>query len=641
MDPLGRPTVRTVYNASGQIVAQCDANGNPTTLAGCATFSPNSAANLQTIVNARGFRTDLLLDANGNVLTERHWLDSVNHLDTVRTYDSNNNLLTQTDPAGNITTNTYDGAANLLSTTDPLGHVTQHTYNSCNKVLTTTDPAGNVSTNTYDPACNLLTVTDALSHVTTYKYNSAGQQSDMIDAVGNHWVWAYDSNGYLSSLTDPFGNATTYTNSAAGDLLTRIDRNGREIDFAYDTAHHPTQETWNTTPPRVTNYAYNSAGQLTSAVDPDSALAITYTNTGLLSTVDNNGTPSVPRVVMTYAYDADSNVTSVQDSLGGVTGYVYDALDRLSQANQSGTGVNPKLVAFQYDNASFLTQISRFSDLAGAQPVANTFFQTDCDGCPGRITAIRHRRALDNSVIDDLTFVRDALGNIVSSSDADGAHNYGYDSAQRLLAATHSQPAFQPNEFYQYDAVGNRVASHISNAYLYSYMTTGVGTRLMQDQQFTYQYDKEGNLVSQSDRMSGAYTVYNYDYRNRITTILFMTAGALAGSFQYAYDALDRRILTQQGSQTTAAVYDFLNQALEATPNGGQLHRRFYSRVADGLLADEVTGQTRWFFADQVRTNRELTTDNGTLLVHYTYDSFGRLLSSSSPGFVNHITFAS
>lgn len=363
LDPLGRAVIRNVYNAAGQIIGQCDANGNPATLVGCATFAPNPGGKLQTVVNARGFKTDLFLDSRGNLLRERRWLDGSNFLDTIRAYDANGNTLTETDPAGNQKVFTYDAAGNKLSEKDPLNHITAYTYNACNQVLTHKDPAGNVTTYSYDATnCNLLRfVKDALNAVTEYRYNSRGLQSDFIDAVGSHWIWTYDGAGFVQSLTDPFGKATTFTFSSTGDLLTRIDRNSRRIDFEYDSAHYLTRETWDTVPPRVTTYAYNAAGQLTSASDPDSALALTYLNTGRLLSVDNNNTPGVPRVVMTYGYNGNGNVITVSDSLGGVTAYSYDALERQSRITQSGAGVNPKRVDYQYDNASFLTKLSRFS----------------------------------------------------------------------------------------------------------------------------------------------------------------------------------------------------------------------------------------------------------------------------------------
>ena len=41
---------------------------------------------------------------------------------TKRTFDSNNNLLTETDPLGRTTTYTYDASGDILTKTDPLGN---------------------------------------------------------------------------------------------------------------------------------------------------------------------------------------------------------------------------------------------------------------------------------------------------------------------------------------------------------------------------------------------------------------------------------------------------------------------------------------------------------------------------------------
>ena len=58
----------------------------------------------------------------GNVLIERHWVDGITYQDTVRTYDANDNLLTETDPALNTSRFTYDLRGNAMSRTDPAGH---------------------------------------------------------------------------------------------------------------------------------------------------------------------------------------------------------------------------------------------------------------------------------------------------------------------------------------------------------------------------------------------------------------------------------------------------------------------------------------------------------------------------------------
>lgn len=344
-DPLNRAIARNVFDNQGRLIGLCDANGDPATLNGCVRLTPNPAGRIETIVSARGFRTDLILDERGNVLTERRFLDGVNFLDTVRTYNANNNMLTEKDPANNTKSFTYDTRGNILTVTDPENRTITFTYNAaCNKVATSTNPAGNVTAYEYDDKCKLRFAREPLNRTTEYRYNVKGQRTEMIPPIGGSWVWAYDSNGLMQSLTDPFGKATQFSFNASGELLSRIDRNNRRIDFEYDAAHRLTKEKWNTPPLRVTAYGYNAVGQLTSAVDPDSALAISYSNTGLVQSVDNAGTPGVPRVQINYSYDASGNVTGVQDSLGGLTDYNYDVLDRLTRVVQSGTSVNEKRV---------------------------------------------------------------------------------------------------------------------------------------------------------------------------------------------------------------------------------------------------------------------------------------------------------
>ena len=59
------------------------------------------------------------------------------------------------------------------------------------------------------------------------------------------------------------------------------------------------------------SYSYNADGQLTSAANPDSAYAYAYDGMGRTTSVDNNGTPNVPRVVLSDQYDANSNRTQL------------------------------------------------------------------------------------------------------------------------------------------------------------------------------------------------------------------------------------------------------------------------------------------------------------------------------------------
>jgi RHS repeat-associated protein len=444
----------------------------------------------------------------------------------------------------------------------------------------------------------------------------------------------------LKTWADPFGKSIQFTFNASGELLTRIDRNNRRIDFEYDADHRPIKETWDTTPKRITNYTYNTLGQLTSATDPDSALAITYDGIGRQKSVDNQGTPGAPRLVISYDYDANGNVTHVRDSLGGVTEHIYDPLDRMNKVMQYGTNVNEKRVDMVYDNASFLREIKRFSNLAGTQGVANTFYDYDCGGCGGPVKSIHHRKASDDSVIHDLNFTRDSLGNVINSSNAEGTHNYIYDALLRLKIATHSQTAIQPNEFYNYDTVGNRIKSHLSDSYRYSYQDVGKGNRLIQDAKDIYEYDDEGSLISSIDRTTNWHTSYKYDHRNLLThTIVTNATGDVVRSAKYTYDVFNRRISTVANSQKSFISYDGQNPILILGEGSIIQSRRLYAQLIDSILANEAGAISQWFLTDQVGSVCDLIDNSGNIINHYAYDSFGRLLFQSDQSVTNDLLY--
>ncbi|MCC6540562.1 MAG: VCBS repeat-containing protein [Bryobacterales bacterium] len=625
VDPSGRPALRNVFDSDGRMIAQCNADGDTVTLAGCTRYSPLPDDRTFTAINARGFKTELISDERGNITTERHYTDATRFLETRRTYDTSNNVLSERDPDGNTVTYTYDSKGNVLTETDSGSHTYRYTYDPvCERIATDTDPSGNTTRYSYDAQCNMRFSQDPRGKTTEYQYNAFGQLTKLIDANGGTSTWTYQRNGQLQSATDAFGKTTTYTFGPTGDLLNRTDRLGRQVSLQYDSAHRLLRETWGDG--HVVQYTYDATGLMLTAADSDSRATMTYDALGRIRTVDNAGTPGVPRVLITYQYDANGNLIQVSDSLGGATNYTYDALDRLVSISQNGASVQTKSVGIEYDGASLARTLSRS---AGGVPVASTAFEYECGGCAGRVRAIRHRKASDNSVIHDLTFSRNPAGTITGMTDLDGNHSYTYDPLGMLQAATHAASALQPNESYSFDGVGNRLSSHLSPTHRYSYQTQGQGNRLQQDNEFDFSYDAEGNLVQKTNRSTGAVTSYTFDYINRLIGVSERAGGREVSSATYVYDAANRRIRTIENGRTKSYVYEGQNPWLTFDSTGNLESRRLYNRGLDSILADEVAGQTRWYFTDHLGTVRDLRSTAGTSLGHFTYDSFGRLLGSS------------
>jgi hypothetical protein len=71
---------------------------------------------------------------------------------------------------------------------------------------------------------------------------------------------------------------------------------------------------------------------------------------------------------------------SINGSVAGITGYIYDGLNRTTQIYQYGTGASEKLANFNYNAAGELTQLTRFQDLANPQIVVKITYSYDLNG---------------------------------------------------------------------------------------------------------------------------------------------------------------------------------------------------------------------------------------------------------------------
>ena len=637
-DPTGTPIIKNVYSDKGHIIAQCDAQGNVTTLEGCIELSSDSIEKRTTYTNARGYRTDLLYDEYGNIVMERRYGDDGEILETTRSFMPGTDLmLSETDPEGNINTFTYDKQGNIETQNlpGPNGLRTwTYTYTRCNKVETVTDPLNRVTQYEYDANCNLRFKNDPGGGITEYRYNEHGHNTHFIDAEGNTWEIHYDSVGLPTGITDPLGNSSNFKYNWSGEMLYKIDRNGHRIDYEYDQCHRKIRETWNTIPSRTLFFEYNDNGQITFASDPDSSVSFDYWLTGELRNFESTGIPGIGTIRLSYDYDDNGNLIQVADDIGGRTEYRYDAFDRIDSIRQSSSKglIHEKRVDIDHHPFGMVETVRRYADIGANTPVAQTTFSYDCGSCPSRISAIEHRRMLDNNIIEHLEFVRDDFGNILSRSDTEGDHIYAYDNMNRLTSADHPDGGLLPDESYHYDLVGNRLASHQSSTYAYSYQYpyNAGGNQLRQDDSYNYEYDRNGNLVLQVNRTTGAYFEYAYDHRNRMVTLNhFDAGGTLLKSQSQLYDALNRRIGVINNGDVSGYVFERKNPLIKFNGDGDVVEYRMYDQYMDGVYAIDTPTNTHWTLRDQVGSIMATLSNDGTQLSRIHYDSYGRIMAES------------
>jgi RHS repeat-associated protein len=631
VDALGRETL-SVYDARNRLVETIQADGSRQTMGYDADNNPNQET-----------------DGNGN-------------LSSRKTYDARGRLIRERDAQGKETTYQYDVANQLVETKDAQGKVTQYKYDELGRrtqVIEKNSAGDQISTTQYDKAGNVLSETDALGNRMEYRYDNRDRRIQVIDADNTILLMAqqkatttvYDNVGNVLSITDPVGNTTSYlydglnrlttetnplgktrsfTYDANGNQTSITDRNGRTRSFTYDALNRQTEENWlasNGSVIRSTQSFYDPMNQLVGLTDPSSSYSYSYDLNGRMKTVSNFGTPGTPTVLFTYGYDNTDNVTSVTEAINGVntssTTYSYDSLNRVGQIVQTVNAVQNKRVDFAYNSIGQVSSMKRYSNGAGTQLVAETLNEYDSFN---RLIGINHRRA-NGSSINNYTFGYDAADRITAITDIDGATTYTYDRSNELTGA--DRPGTTRDESYTYDANGSRTNTGYQ---------TGSNNRLQTDGTYTYTYDDEGNLKTRTTIATNAVREYTWDYRNRLTGVADRTGSTTNRQNTYTYDVTNQRIaktvdLDGAGTApatTTRFVYDRNNVAMEFTGTATVPSTRyFHGTNVDQVLAQESTNTTTWLLSDQIGTTRDLVNNSGTLLNHFTYDSFGTQTGST------------
>ena len=308
----------------------------------------------------------------------------------------------------------------------------------------------------------------------------------------------------------------------------------------------------------------------------------------------------------------------------------YDKLNRLTeviQTNQVGGNlVLPKRVTMAYNTLGQRTQIARFQSTGTANPVATTNFTYDT---ANRLSGIAHKQGATN--LNTYAYTYDPLSRLATvESTLDGLTSYNYNQNDELQGASNTGAA---NESFGYDANGNRNTNGF---------TTASDNRMTASRGFTYLYDNEGNLIRRTNTISGAFTTYTWDHRNRLTQVSERSqTNTRISEINYEYDAFNRLVRRHDAvvlsyTPVTYWVYDEGTNPLLEYFEGNPLiqHRYVWSDNVDDLLADEQnpglsSRNTRWALSDHLGSIRDIadtseSTGTTSIANHRRYDSFGR-----------------
>ncbi|MFU8874456.1 DNRLRE domain-containing protein [Micromonospora sp. SL4-19] len=289
-------------------------------------------------------------------------------------YDTNDNVYESTAPNGAVTTASFDKADQLeylLAPVDVAGdpeRKASFTYDKVGNLLTTTEPKGNLTpgagdyttTNGYNAIYQLTSVINAKNQKITYEYDNVGNVVTVVDPRKNATAdpadytmkLEYDRAHRVTKSIDALGKFTTSTYDRDGLVTASTDQLGNTTEITRNPLGMPTQvkvphkNDAGTITYRTTKYEYDQVGNQTKVISPRGVATTDDPDDFATATVYDK----LNRVKETRtAYDQHDSRYNTAD----VTTYTYDAVGRLatlSMPPSSGESVRNDTTYTYYDN---------------------------------------------------------------------------------------------------------------------------------------------------------------------------------------------------------------------------------------------------------------------------------------------------
>lgn len=462
--PLSEITNYT-YDADRNLLSTTDADGNPTTYV-------YDLANEKTEVEpASGGDQYTYYTLDGKVLDQK---DGNGHAILTYGYNALNQVTSETDALGNVTSYTYDADGNQLTEQAPGG--------SC--------PGTGCTTMTYDADNELTSVTyssSTSSDVTSIKYDSDGQRTGMTDGTGTS-SWTWNSLHDLTSYTDGAGAEVQYQYNLDA-LVTQITYPGNLIV----TEGYSKADQWTSTEDWLGNtftYGYDADGNLTSTTLPvgtsevDSAA---FNAADQLTSITDTKSTSTP-FSATYGRNGDGELTSDSSEAATVGSYQYTAVNQLcyaGSANTSACSTPPSgSDAYSFDAAGNLTGDSGTTQSFNADDeLCWTVSGTSANGCSTTPTGAT-------------SYAYNAQGDLTTMTPSSGsATNLGYNQANQL---TSYGTGSTTTATYTYNGNGLRMSQTVAGVTIpYTWDVSGSEPLLISDGTYDYVYGPGGVPLEQ------------------------------------------------------------------------------------------------------------------------------------------------
>jgi len=621
-----------------------------------------------------------VVGSKGLPTTQSVWLDTPTEkwISSTTVYNNYGNVTSTTDPRGNSITTAYETTLNQYpdTITNALGHTQSFTYDyKTGQILTSTDPNGEVTTNVYDALGRLKEIygpldTDSIASV-IYEYNLTSAPSKITKKVKED----YSSSDYITTytFTDGFGRALEVKSPAVGGQqiisgIAKYDYRGK-VTNEYKS-YFVTQSSDYVTPAysnEIASYGYDYLGRVTGISAKNEAggsIAASNTYTGWqVTSLDFKGNQkdsfydAYGRLIKVrehnqgssydtdYEYDTQGNLTKVTDSAGNITTINYDSLGRKTSM------VDPDMGTWEYtydDNGNLKTQTDNKGQV----------IQFDYD----ELNRLTQKLTPDETVAYAYDTGTNGTGRLASVSYGSGTTAFTYDELGREVATTKTVSSTDYTIQRTYDAMDRlkTLTYPDSEVLTYTYDASGAVKTIVGLNE-TYVSDIIYNAQGQMKTLqygNGTITTYTYNtHTQRLTNLLTQKSGTDLQDIDYEFDRVGNvsDITDNVYTATQSFVYDDLNRLTQATnTNGYGILNYDYSSIGNLTQKGNLTlsyaqtgnagphAVTSYTPAGQAAVS--ITYDaNGNMTAKgsttYEYDSENRLTRVVKPGDSVHDTY--
>ena len=574
---------------------------------GTFSYTYDSHHNVTGVTNA-GLSMSLAYDAAGNATSSTLTGGSL-HMGSTATYTNYGNLLaSQTDTRGKTTSYTYGNAISKqlgqpTAVTDPKSVTVNTSYNTQNGRVTGSSMTG-------------------VSLAYTYGSGRLTAMTRTANSLGQTYNMGYNGFGQLTSVKVGTSSLASYTYGSNDGVMTKLTYgNGNTVGYGYDNLERVTNVYYNNSSSPAYTYTYYGEGtlkQLTDSVnnrtyeyDYDSLnrlnkLTEKYNGSEVqyyTATYDTanrpdeiiyrvspqwNGTYNYQRRTK-YLYRESDGAMTTMVLPGGVHGYTYDALKRVTAR---------KL----WLNENYI-MTRNYGYLAGSGSNTSTL-----------VSSLSNTK--NSTTFNSYNYSYDNVGNITAITGSTAA-TYTYDSQNQLTKEVLNGTTYN----YTYDAAGNiktKTKSSGSGTDTFTYGNSNWRDLLTAYNGNSITYDAIGNPLTYYNG-----TTFTWVNGKRLATAVNTSTGL---NNSYTYDANGLRLTkTVNGVQHK---YIWQGGRLVAEYYPGNTFEYFYDE--SGMpYGCQYNGTTYYYVTNLQGDIIKIIDINGNVKAEYAYDAWGNILTAT------------